>query len=379
MKMKQEEPKEAFMGLYVSTLEMIARDAIGPTSFFDLSGDFSGLVIPSMDYFPNQGYTFCAWIKFECLPKQKAPLLQLCGKTGVGIVMSFLGASLIVAVIDKKGNIAQIEVSELVKEGKWHLFSVSHSHRQIRGSKLEVFLDGEIKQSLKLVYPNVGMMIPITNAFIGMNEKQPTASCLRVLLGPCSLFGQALPSSILQKMKYSEEYDALVLQFNSYISSSSSIVSSSSSSSGSNNVGGSVDGLLFAFDARNCDRSKGLCYDSSGFNHHAEAASAGVRLRQVETFKQAVAQLGGPMICLPLLVTTPQGRQVLFSSETSGQNITNTYQFEEDTQFQLHLTGLISRPLGASCIPKVILLMAEIMRFSSVNKVMKHVVLFASL
>jgi hypothetical protein len=74
VRMEHEEPDDAAMRYYVSTLEMIARDSFGPASFFDLNGEFSGLLLPVLDSFPNNGYTFCAWIKFEVLPEVAAPL-----------------------------------------------------------------------------------------------------------------------------------------------------------------------------------------------------------------------------------------------------------------------------------------------------------------
>lgn len=74
MRLVHEAPDDTAVSYYLSTLEMIARDSFGPASFFDLSGEYSGLVLPMFDSFPNNGYTFCAWIKFETLPEVAAPL-----------------------------------------------------------------------------------------------------------------------------------------------------------------------------------------------------------------------------------------------------------------------------------------------------------------
>lgn len=74
MRLVHEAPDDTAVSYYLSTLEMIARDSFGPASFFDLSGEFSGLILPVLDSFPNNGYTFCAWIKFETLPEVAAPL-----------------------------------------------------------------------------------------------------------------------------------------------------------------------------------------------------------------------------------------------------------------------------------------------------------------
>ncbi|KAJ0407700.1 hypothetical protein P43SY_009037 [Pythium insidiosum] len=87
-RMLHEDPDDQAVSYYVSTLEMIARDSFGPSSFFDMSGDYSGLILPVMESFPSTGYTFCAWLKFELLPETAAPLFMFCGKTDVGIMCS---------------------------------------------------------------------------------------------------------------------------------------------------------------------------------------------------------------------------------------------------------------------------------------------------
>ncbi|TYZ60637.1 hypothetical protein PybrP1_004895 [[Pythium] brassicae (nom. inval.)] len=378
-----EPPDDAAVSYYVATLEMIARDSFGPASFFDLSGDFSGLLLPVLDSFPSTAYTFCAWIKFETLPEVAAPLFTFCGKTGVGIMCSFVKSSLMITCFDKKKNDGHVEVPDLITPGRWHFLCLAHTHRQFRGSKLDVYLNAELRQSLKLAYPNTALMAPVVKALVGMRESY-TASSLRVLLGPTALFGQALPANIISNIRSVDEYDALVFQFNSYISSSSTSSgvagatgpSSSSASSAALILGSAGDGLLLAYDARHCDRAKGVCYDSSGNGNHAEAASAGVRLRHASTFKQSVAQLGGPLICLPLLVTSgvgvtalgDGGRASLAALHPGDAAGSATAQFDEDADFLQHMNDLIARPLGVKCVPKVLLLVAEIMRHSLVNK-----------
>ncbi|KAL3668579.1 hypothetical protein V7S43_006661 [Phytophthora oleae] len=391
MRMVHEEPDDQAVSYYLSTLEMIARDSFGPASFFDLNGEFSGLLMPVLPAFPNNGYTFCAWIKFEFLPEEVAPLFTFCGKTGVGIMCSFLRSSLMITSFDKRKNDGHVEVPDLVTPGRWHFLCITHTHRQFRGSKLDVYLNSELRQSVRLAYPNTALMAPVVKAYLAMRESNGS-NALRVLLGPTALFGQALPASIINNIRSVDEYDALVFQFNSYISSSSTssgggVSGASGTPGGSNTSGNSTDGLLLAYDARHCDRLKGLCYDSSGNDYHAAAASAGVRLRHAGTFKQAVAQLGGPLVCLPLLVTsttaavstvntTPTDSNGNDASETSlavrsslsGTSDALTTQFDEDSDFLKQMSDLIARPMGVRSIPKVVLLIAEIMRHSLVNK-----------
>lgn len=387
MRMVHEEPDDQAVSYYLSTLEMIARDSFGPASFFDLNGEFSGLMMPVLPAFPNNGYTFCAWIKFEFLPEEVAPLFTFCGKTGVGVMCSFLRSSLMITSFDKRKNDGHVEVPDLVTPGRWHFLCITHTHRQFRGSKLDVYLNSELRQSVRLAYPNTALMAPVVKAYLAMRESNGSNS-LRILLGPTSLFGQALPANIINNIRSVDEYDALVFQFNSYISSSSTssgaVSGAPGTPGGSNTTANSTDGLLLAYDARHCDRLKGLCYDSSGNDYHAAAASAGVRLRHAGTFKQAVAQLGGPLICLPLLVTSTTAAVSTVSAVPSDVNedgesmqlaVTNsvagngsTTQFDEDSDFLKQMSDLIARPVGVRSIPKVVLLIAEIMRHSLVNK-----------
>uniref|UniRef100_M4BZH7 BEACH domain-containing protein n=1 Tax=Hyaloperonospora arabidopsidis (strain Emoy2) TaxID=559515 RepID=M4BZH7_HYAAE len=390
-RMVHEAPDDEAVSCYLATLEMIARDSFGPASFFDLNGEFSGLLMPVLPAFPNNGYTFCAWIKFELLPEEAAPLFTFCGKTGVGIMCSFVRSSLMITSFDKRKNDGHVEVSDLVTPGRWHFLCITHTHRQFRGSRLDVYLNSELRQSVRLAYPNTALMAPVVKAYLAMRESNGSNS-LRILLGPTALFGQALPASIISNISSVDEYDALVFQFNSYISSSSTSSSggvngSTGASGGTSGAGSSTDGLLLAYDARHCDRLKGMCYDSSGNDFHAAAASAGVRLRHAGTFKQAVAQLGGPLVCLPLLVTstttvvsTPNDTATSLngdgklepcsaeSNDLSRPTVVLATQFDEDSGFLRQMSDLLARPMGVHSIPKVVLLIAEIMRHSLVNK-----------
>ncbi|KAG6590884.1 Kinase A-anchor protein [Phytophthora cinnamomi] len=374
MRMVHEEPDDQAVSYYLSTLEKIARDSFGPASFFDLNGEFSGLLMPVLPAFPNNGYTFCAWIKFEFLPEEVAPLFTFCGKTGVGIMCSFLRSSLMITSFDKRKNDGHVEVPDLVTPGRWHFLCITHTHRQFRGSKLDVYLNSELRQSVRLAYPNTALMAPVVKAYLAMRESNGS-NALRILLGPTALFGQALPASIINNIRSVDEYDALVFQFNSYISSSSTSSSGGVSGApgapgGANAPGNSTDGLLLA-----------------GNDYHAAAASAGVRLRHAGTFKQAVAQLGGPLVCLPLLVTSTTAAVSTVNAATTDANGDDasepspairdslsaasgalTTQFDEDSDFLKQMSDLIARPMGVHSIPKVVLLIAEIMRHSLVNK-----------
>jgi len=73
-RLKEEEPEENALALYISAMEMMARTSSGPACYFDMSGVNSGFLVPSLVSFPYAGYTFSAWIRIEATPGPNAPL-----------------------------------------------------------------------------------------------------------------------------------------------------------------------------------------------------------------------------------------------------------------------------------------------------------------
>ncbi|KAF0692657.1 Aste57867_16272 [Aphanomyces stellatus] len=362
-RMKVDAPEESAVTTYLASLEMMARSVTGPSTYLELSGDQSGFTVPSMETvpFPSAGDTLSVWIRVESAPGLNAPLFSLCGDTGVGIEMSFMETTLVVKSLDwKKNEYNEVQVPGALVKHQWQWICVVHTHRQIRGSKLDVFVNGDIRQSSRFSYPNMkeaGGAQPKMLCHLG-RTKNDYSRCLVAHLGPVAFFSQPLQANVLESIKSVDDYDNVVLQYNASVASShvtatlslpgsSSTVSVSTPSSTASS--GGTDGLVFAFDARNYDSKRKTLLDASGTSNHAENHStndASIRLRTTATFKESVWQMGGPIILFPLLLHPPT--QADFLDLTSCQTI--------------------SRPLGVTCIPKVINVLAETLRHSSINK-----------
>jgi len=292
------------------------------------------------------------------------------GESGVGIEACFNYTTLVIKNFDpKKNEFNAIEIPNSLVKNQWQWICIVHTHRQIRGSKIDVYINSVLRLSSRFSYPNVAQMSPTKFCSIAMNLSSNRSTSIgssffRAHFGPVALFAQPLSANVIQAIKSVDDYDTVVLQFNSYISSSTS---SSSTISATSMLGGasssaSGDGLIFAYDARNCDRLRGLCFDSSENQLHAEATGAGIRLRTTSTFKESIWQLGGPVVFLPLLLSkTPQNSQNYPVLGTSA---------ELAIELKNYVAEMVSRPMGIKCIPKVICLFAEILRHSPINKVL---------
>lgn len=265
------------MSLYVATLELIGRSSYGPGTYFDLSGKNSGIVVPELRSFPASGYTFAAWIRMESFESmQYKPVCVFWGPQGVGISVYFEGSTLVIETSDprsKTKDTTAARFENIIESGKWQWLCIAHSHRQIRGSKVEVYVSGKLKSSTKLVYPNVNGMNPVTQAYIGMSplSKNRSASYLQAQIGPVALFSQALTGPVIQEIRTLAGFDARV------INASMIDVRTSSATSSSGHYNSSVDHIIFAYDARNCDRFKGICFDITPNKNHGDAAGSGLR------------------------------------------------------------------------------------------------------
>ncbi|RHY69016.1 hypothetical protein DYB30_006423, partial [Aphanomyces astaci] len=284
--MKHDEPDEDAVTAYLSTLELMARSVTGPSTYLELSGDHSGFSIASMDAipFPSAGYTL-QWI------------------------------------------------------------CVVHTHRQIRGSKLDVYINGDSRQSYRFNYPKDATVSKMQ--CLVARAKHDHSRCLKAQLGPVAFFSHPLQASIVESIKSFSDYDNVVLQYNASVASShvttslalpSSTLATLPATTPATTTG--PDGLLFALDARNFDVKRNMLLDASGHNHHGEnnhlSSPSTIRLRTTTSFKESIWQMGGPIVFFPLLLHPPTQSAALTSCQAT-----------------------TSRPLGISSVPKVMSLVAE--------------------
>ncbi|OQR93717.1 hypothetical protein ACHHYP_02340 [Achlya hypogyna] len=353
---KETAPDDNAVATFIASMEMMARSAPGPSWYLDLSGDQSGFLVPSMENvaFPPSGYTLSTWIRVESSPGMNSPLFSFCTETNVGIEVSFMDTTLVVKSLDvKKNEYNEAQVPNALVKHQWQWICIVHTYRQFRGSKLDVYVNGDARQSFRFSYPSVATSPSKMKCYVG-RTKNNYSRCLIAHVGSIAFFSQPLQASVVEGIKSADDYDNVVLQFNAAVMSSS-LTSSAPLSGGAAAAPASTtatgtphEGLLFAFDARSYDEKRKLLLDASGNMHHGEntATVPSVRLRTISTFKDSVWQMGGPMIFLPLFVSP---------GATTGP-------------LDLHACQTIARPLGPLSIPKVVSLVAETLRHSTINK-----------
>ncbi|KAG9416774.1 hypothetical protein AC1031_001156 [Aphanomyces cochlioides] len=362
-RLKHEAPDEVAVSTYLAAMEMMARSVTGPSTYLELSGSQSGFTIPSLESlpFPSAGYTLSVWIRIESAPGLNSPLFTLCNDAGVGVELSFMETTLVIKNPDWKKENNEVQVPNALVKHQWQWICVVHTHRQIRGSKLDVYINGDARQSYRFSYPNTkeAGTQPKLQCYLA-RTKNDYSRCLVAHLGPVAFFSQPLQANVLESIKSIDDYDNLVLQYNaSVVSSHVSNVTSGLNLTGntsasavptasSSTTSTGTDSIVFAFDARNFDVKRNVLMDASGHDHHGENSStvSSIRLRTTSNFKESVWQLGGPVVFFPLLL------------HPSTQN----------NYLDLTSCQRISRPLGVTNVPKVICLLAETLRHSSINK-----------
>ncbi|ETV88887.1 hypothetical protein, variant 2 [Aphanomyces astaci] len=355
-RMKHDEPDEDAVTAYLSTLELMARSVTGPSTYLELSGDHSGFSIASMDAipFPSAGYTLSAWLRVESAPGLNSPLFSLCGDSGIGIEISFMDTTLVVKGLDsKKNEYNEVQVPNALVKHQWQWICVVHTHRQIRGSKLDVYINGDSRQSYRFNYPKDATVSKMQ--CLVARAKHDHSRCLKAQLGPVAFFSHPLQASIVESIKSFSDYDNVVLQYNASVASSHvttslalpSTLATLPATTPATTTG--PDGLLFALDARNFDVKRNMLLDASGHNHHGEnnhlSSPSTIRLRTTTSFKESIWQMGGPIVFFPLLLHPSTQSAALTSCQAT-----------------------TSRPLGISSVPKVMSLVAETLRHSLINK-----------
>ncbi|KDO28206.1 hypothetical protein SPRG_06255 [Saprolegnia parasitica CBS 223.65] len=349
-------PDDNAVATFIASMEMMARSAPGPSWYLDLSGDQSGFVVPSMETvtFPPSGYTLSTWIRVESSPGMNSPLFSFCTEGNVGVEVSFMDTTLVVKSLDvKKNEYNEAQVPNALVKHQWQWICIVHTYRQFRGSKLDVYVNGDARQSFRFGYPAIATT-PGTKmkCYVG-RTKNNYSRCLIAHVGSIAFFSQPLAASVLEGIKSADDYDNVVLQFNAAVMSSSLTASAplsgaAAAPSAPTSAGAPHEGLVFAFDARSYDEKHKLLLDASGNMHHGEniGSAPSVRLRTISTFKDSVWQMGGPMIFLPLFVSP----------------------LAEAGPLDLNACQTITRPLGPLSIPKMISLLAETLRHSTINK-----------
>lgn len=325
------------VALYLATLELIAKSSFGPISYYDFSSANTGIQIAEWNSFPNHGYTFCMWMRIEESAAIPSVLFSFYGQSSSGLEAVLDKQQIVLQTYDgKKMDTHRIVVNHIIPCGQWQWIAISHTHRQLRGSKVQVFLNGDLVQTSKLHYPSTSLIGKLVHASIGCHSK-PTMKpqYLNAQIGPLALFNQAFSPSSIAEIKTLSAFDSRIINATMMDHSGHS----------------SSHGILFSYDARNCSRLGDTCYDCSPNAMHGSAIGEKLVVKRTSTFKECIWQLGGPVVLLPLLLR-----------KLSNPTITIVVQ-------PLPKNYLLYSDLGRKSIVKAVALLGEVMRYSSVNRV----------
>lgn len=141
--------------LLTSILSMLNEN--GPTAFFDLNGDDSGMVIKSPMQWPlNKGFSFSCWLRVESFPRSGAMgLFCFLTENGKGSLAVLAKDKLIYESINQKRQCVSLHIN-LVRK-KWHFLCLTHSIGRAfsGGSQLRCYVDGVLVSSERCRYAKV--------------------------------------------------------------------------------------------------------------------------------------------------------------------------------------------------------------------------------
>ncbi|XP_047328635.1 BEACH domain-containing protein B isoform X2 [Impatiens glandulifera] len=141
--------------LLTSMLSMLNEK--GPSAFFDLNGNNSGIVIKTPMQWPvNKGFSFSCWLRIENYPRTGSMgLFSFLTDNGRGSLAVIEKDKLIYESINQKHQCLSLPVN-LVRK-KWHFLCITHSIGRAfsGGSQLRCYVDGALVSSEKCRYAKV--------------------------------------------------------------------------------------------------------------------------------------------------------------------------------------------------------------------------------
>ncbi|KAA8528370.1 hypothetical protein F0562_035725 [Nyssa sinensis] len=194
--------------LLTSMLSMLNEK--GPTAFFDLNGNDSGVIIKMPVQWPlNKGFSFSCWLRIENFPKNGTMgLFSFLTENRRGCLAVLAKDKLIFESINQKRQCVSLHVN-LVRK-KWHFLCITHSIGRAfsGGSQLRCYVDGVLVSSEKCRYAKVNESM--TNCTIGTRINLPSfeeenamysikdSSPFLGQIGPVYMFGDAITSEQVQ-------------------------------------------------------------------------------------------------------------------------------------------------------------------------------------
>ncbi|KAI4307513.1 hypothetical protein L6164_030691 [Bauhinia variegata] len=196
--------------LLTSLLSMLHEK--GPTAFFDLNGNDSGIILKTPLQWPvNKGFSFSCWLRIENFPRNGTMgLFSFLTENGKGCLAALARDQLIYESSNLKRQRVDVHIN-LVRR-KWHFLCITHSIGRAfsAGSLLRFYLDGDLVSSERCRYAKINESL--TSCTIGAKIKMPpheedhafTSESLRDSspffgqIGPVYLFNDAISADQVQ-------------------------------------------------------------------------------------------------------------------------------------------------------------------------------------
>ncbi|KAK3083537.1 hypothetical protein FSP39_025014, partial [Pinctada imbricata] len=158
--------------------------------FFHLKDQGDCISLPGFRKWPGGSFSFHAWLRLDCdtcaeenitFPNQtyRRQLYSFVSSTGCGFEAFFTpDFDLVLSVFSKKEHSSAIITETELGNAQWHSIDVVHSssRRPFANSHLNVYIDGKLRLSSQLKFPN--MTEPLTSCKIGSPSSKATISAL---------------------------------------------------------------------------------------------------------------------------------------------------------------------------------------------------------
>ncbi|KAL3514285.1 hypothetical protein ACH5RR_027002, partial [Cinchona calisaya] len=201
--------KQQYSSLLLTSMLSMLNEK-GPTSFFDLNGIDSGVMIRTPVQWPlNKGFSFSCWLRVESFPRSgPMGLFSFLTESGRGCFAVLAKDVLIYESNNQKHQSVSLQVN-LVRK-KWHFLCLTHTIGRAfsGGSQLRCFVDGVLVSSEKCRYAKVNEVL--TSCSIGAKINLPPyeedeaifsikdSSPFFGQIGPVYLFNDAITSEQVQ-------------------------------------------------------------------------------------------------------------------------------------------------------------------------------------
>ncbi|GLU16070.1 hypothetical protein SLE2022_325200 [Rubroshorea leprosula] len=205
LRSEKEETRHKYHSLLLTSVLAMLNEK-GPTTFFDLNGNDSGIMIKTPLQWPlNKGFSFSCWLRVENFPGTGTMgLFKFLGENGRGCLAVLSKDKLIYGSINLKRQCVQMNVN-LVKK-RWHFLCITHSIGRpfSGGSLLRCYIDGDLVSSERCRYAKVNELLTScsigTEVILPQNEGDNALDHIQDSfpflgqIGPVYLFSDALSS-----------------------------------------------------------------------------------------------------------------------------------------------------------------------------------------